>query len=93
MSDEQLSALIAKLKEDSALRQKLLAAASLASAVVIAKEAGYDVIEADWLRFAQNQVLPLSDQELESVSGGKGEEKDADETAKEVIFSRCLWCF
>jgi lactobin A/cerein 7B family class IIb bacteriocin len=36
----------------------------------IAKNAGFDVSKADWLRYQANQTLELSDEELEGVSGG-----------------------
>ena len=74
MSEEQLSALIAKLKEDAGLREKLQGAADLDSAVALAKEAGFDVSKADWLKYQANQTLAnpleLSDEELEGVAGG-----------------------
>ena len=70
MSEEQLAALLAKLKEDAGLREKLKVAADLDAAVAIAKEAGFDVSKADWLRYQANQTLELSDEELEGVSGG-----------------------
>jgi predicted ribosomally synthesized peptide with nif11-like leader len=71
MSVEQLSALLAKIKDDAGLREKLKGAADLDAAVAIAKEAGFDVSKADWLRHQANQAQELSDEELEAVSGGK----------------------
>jgi predicted ribosomally synthesized peptide with nif11-like leader len=71
MSEEQLLALLAKLKEDAGLREKLKGAADLDAAVAIAKEAGFDVSKADWLRYQAKQTLALSDEELEGVAGGK----------------------
>ena len=71
MSEEQLSALLAKLKEDIGLREKLQGAAGLDAAVVLAKEAGFDVSKADWLRYQAKQSLELSDKELEGVRGGR----------------------
>ena len=71
MSQEQLSALLTKLKDDAGLQEKLKGAADLDEAVVIAKEAGFDVSKADWLRYQATQTLELSDQELEGVAGGK----------------------
>jgi predicted ribosomally synthesized peptide with nif11-like leader len=70
MSEEQLTALLAKLKEDAGLREKLKGAADLDAAVAIAKEAGFDVRKADWLRYQAKQTLELNDEELEGVSGG-----------------------
>ena len=71
MSEEQLSALLAKLKDDAGLQEKLRGAGDLDDAVAIAKAAGFDVSKADWLRYQANQTLELSDEELEGVAGGK----------------------
>jgi predicted ribosomally synthesized peptide with nif11-like leader len=71
MSEVQLTALLAKLKDDSELQEKLKGAAELDAAVAIAQEAGFDVSKADWLRYQAKHVLELSEVELESVAGGK----------------------
>ncbi len=71
MSKEQLAALLARLKDDAGLKDKLKGAADLDAAVAIAKEAGFDVSKADWLRYQATQTLGLSDEELEGVAGGK----------------------
>ena len=71
MSEEQLAALLAKLKEDAGLQEKLKGAADLDAVVALAKEAGFDVSKADWLRYQEKQTLELSDEELEAVSGGR----------------------
>ena len=87
MSEEQLSALLAKLKEDTALQEKLNGAADLDAAVAIAKEAGFDVSKADWLRHQAKQTLELSDEELEVVSGGTAHPLGA------VVSQRSVpWC-
>jgi predicted ribosomally synthesized peptide with nif11-like leader len=70
MSEEQLTALLAKLKDDAGLREKLKGAADLDAAVEIAKEAGFDVSKADWIKYQAKQTLELSDMELDSVAGG-----------------------
>ena len=75
MSEEQLSALLAKIKDEAGLQEKLKGAADLDAAVAIAKEAGFDVSKADWLRHQAKQTLTLSDKELESVAGGAGSTK------------------
>jgi len=72
MSEFQLAALLAKLKEDAGLQQQLKVAADLDAVVALAKEAGFDVSKADWLRYQANQTLELSDEELEGVAGGTG---------------------
>jgi predicted ribosomally synthesized peptide with nif11-like leader len=71
MSEEQLTALLAKLKEDTGLQEKLKGAGDLDAAVAIAKEAGFDVSKADWLKYQAKQTLALSDEELEGVAGGE----------------------
>jgi predicted ribosomally synthesized peptide with nif11-like leader len=71
MSEEQLSALLAKLKEDAGLQEKLKGAADLDAALAMAKEAGFDVSKADWLRYQAKQTLELSEEELEGVAGGQ----------------------
>ena len=70
MSEEQLAALLAKLKDDAGLQEKLKGAADLDAAVALAKEAGFDVSKADWPKYQAKQTLELSDEELEGVSGG-----------------------
>ena len=70
MSEEQLTALLAKLKEDAGLQEKLKGAADLHAAVALAKEAGFDVTNADWLKYQAKQTLELNDEELEGVAGG-----------------------
>ncbi len=72
MSAEQLSALLAKLKDDAGLLEKLKGAADLDAALAIAQEAGFDVSKADWLKHQAKQTLELADEELESVAGGCG---------------------
>jgi len=70
MSEEQLAALLAKLKDDAGLQEKLKGAADLDAVLAIAKDAGFDVSKADWLRYQANQTLELSDEELEGIAGG-----------------------
>jgi predicted ribosomally synthesized peptide with nif11-like leader len=70
MSEEQLAALLAKLKDDEGLQEKLKDAADLDAVLAIAKEAGFDISKADWLRYQANQTLELSDEELEGIAGG-----------------------
>jgi predicted ribosomally synthesized peptide with nif11-like leader len=70
MSEEQLTALLAKLKDDAGLREKLQGAADLDAALALAKDAGFDVSKPEWLRYQASQTLELSDIELEGVAGG-----------------------
>ena len=69
MSEEQLAALLAKLKDDEGLQEKLKGASDLDAVLAIAKDAGFDVSKADWLRYQANQTIELSDEELEGVAG------------------------
>jgi len=75
ISEEQFSALLARLKVDAGLQEKLKGAVDLDPAVALAKEAGFDISRADWLKFQAKQnlwTLELSDVELEGVAGGCG---------------------
>ena len=71
MSEEQLAALLAKIKDDAGLKEKLKGAADLDAAIALAKEAGFDVSKADWLKYQAKQTIELSDEELEGVAGGR----------------------
>mgnify|MGYP006293956277 CR=1 FL=1 len=71
MTEEQLSALFAKLKDDPGFQERFKDATNLDSALDFSKVAGFDVSKADWLKYQVNQMLELSDEELEGVSGGK----------------------
>jgi predicted ribosomally synthesized peptide with nif11-like leader len=71
MSEEQLAALLAKLKDDAGLQEKLKGAADLDALLAIAKDAGFEISKAAWLRYQANQTLELSDEELEGVAGGR----------------------
>jgi len=57
MSEEQLTALLAKLKDDVGLLEKLQGAGDLDAAVAMAKEAGFDVSKADWLKHQAKKTL------------------------------------
>jgi predicted ribosomally synthesized peptide with nif11-like leader len=70
MSEEQLAALLAKLKDDAGLQEKLKGAADLDAVLAIAKEVGFDISKAAWLRYQAKQTIELSDEELEGVAGG-----------------------
>ena len=76
MSEKQLADLLAKLKDDAELREKLKGSVDLDAAVAIAKVAGFDVSKADWLEYQAKQKLELSDAQLEGVAGGKVDSKD-----------------
>jgi len=69
MSEEQLSALLAKLKEDAGLQEKLRGAADLDAAVAIADEAKFEMSKDDWFKYLAEQPFELGDEELELVAG------------------------
>ena len=71
MSEKQLTALLAKLKNDAGFREKIRGAVDLDAALEIATEAGFDVSKADWLKHQTRQVPEMSDVELEDVVGGE----------------------
>lgn len=66
MPKEQLKAFLEKVKGDTSLQEKLKATGNFDAVVAIANEEGF-VITADNLQQAQSE---LSEQELESVTGG-----------------------
>jgi len=70
MSEEQLAALLANLRDDEGLQEKLKGAADLDAFLAIAKDAGFDVSKAVWLKFQAQQTIELSDEELLSIAGG-----------------------
>ena len=70
MSEEQLTALLAKIKEDAGLQEKFKGVADLDAAVALAKEVGFDINKADWLKYQAKQTIELSDEELEGIGGG-----------------------
>ena len=69
VSEEQLTALLAKLKDDETLLENFKGAADLDAFLAIAKDAGFDVSKADWLKYQAKKTLELSDAELERVAG------------------------
>ena len=71
MSEEQLSALLAKLKDDAGLQERLKGASDLDAAVAMAQEAGI-VISTEELLKAQAKLSEAAeaDVELEDVTGG-----------------------
>ncbi len=70
MTEEKVLALVAKLKDDAGLREKLKGAGDLDTAIAIAREAGFDVSKAALLKYQAKQTLELSDEELERAAGG-----------------------
>ena len=70
MSEEQLKSFLEHVKGDSSLQEKLKAVFNTDEVVALAKDAGFmlsaDEINAEYLK------IKLSDEELESVTGGWG---------------------
>ena len=69
MSEEQLKALIEKVKSDTELRSKLEAAESADAAIEIVKDAGFSITAED-IQSMQSATVELSDEELEGAAGG-----------------------
>ncbi|MCP9807573.1 Nif11-like leader peptide family RiPP precursor [Cyanobium sp. T1B-Tous] len=76
---EQITALLVKIEEDAELQEKFKGAPDLDTAVALAKEAGFEVTEADFrmlieaarkMRSQETGDLELSDEELAGVAGG-----------------------
>ena len=80
MSEDQLKAFLAAIEADTGLQAKLKAAVQgeidtadeTAAVLAIAKEAGFAITAADLLRKQAQNILELSDAELEGVTGGTG---------------------
>jgi predicted ribosomally synthesized peptide with nif11-like leader len=74
MSEEQLTALLAKLKEDTGLREKLQGVADLDAVVALAKEAGFDVSKTELdSNKASKQILDMTADDLTNIRAGTGE--------------------
>ena len=78
MSQDQLKAFLAALEADTGLQDKLRDAVEgeidtadeTAAVIAIAKEAGFTITAADLLRNEAQNILELSDEDLESMTGG-----------------------
>jgi predicted ribosomally synthesized peptide with nif11-like leader len=68
MSEEQLKAFLDALQGDTALQERLKAAADTDAVVALAREAGFAISQAEIEAAQQN--MELSDKELERVAGG-----------------------
>ena len=66
MSEDQLKAFLEKVKTDTSLQEKLKAATDVDAVVAIAREAGFPISGEE----LQNAQAKLTEEELESVSGG-----------------------
>jgi predicted ribosomally synthesized peptide with nif11-like leader len=78
MSEEQLKAFLNALEADTGLQAKIKAAVEgeidtpdeTAAVLAIAKEAGFGITAADLVRFEAQNIMELSDEELERAAGG-----------------------
>ncbi len=70
MSEEQLKAFLDALQGDTALQERLKAAADSDAVVALAREAGFALSEAETRKAQAQQTLELSEEELEGVAGG-----------------------
>ena len=71
MSEEQLKAFMAKVKDDTSIQEKLKAATDPDAVVVISKAAGFMISVDDLNKAAGYQKL--SEEDLEGVAGGGGD--------------------
>ena len=69
MSEEQLKAFIAKVKDDQSIKEKLKAAKSPEDVVGIANEHGHEFTQ-DHMNQLRDHMTQLSEDELEGVAGG-----------------------
>ena len=80
MSEDSLKGFFAAIEADTGLQAKLKAAVEgeidtadeTAAVLAIAKEAGFAITAADLLRNEVQNILELSDEELEKVVGARG---------------------
>ncbi len=70
MSEEQLAALVAKIKTDAALRENFKAIDDLDAAISLSEKAGFKISKEDLSSYLNDSSAALSDFELESLSGG-----------------------
>lgn len=68
--EEQFSAFLHAVKMDLDLQEKLKGAASFEAFVVIARDAGFDVSNADFIQYHSSDLTELRDEELDGVAGG-----------------------
>jgi len=68
--EEQFSAFLQAVTADVDLQEKLKAAASFDTFVVIARDAGFDVTKADFFRYHASDLTELRDEELDGAAGG-----------------------
>ena len=69
VTEDQLARLLAKLKENPGLKEKLKGTESIDLALEIAKEFGFDIT----IKAQNNYPVLLSDTDLDGVSGGAGD--------------------
>lgn len=63
--------LLVALGSNSELRDAIMTATTLETAIEIADKAGFKIEGKDLCNAHKNQMLELSDQELETIAGGK----------------------
>ena len=69
MSEEQLKAVLEKVKANTTFKEKLNGAADADAVVEIAKEAGFSITSED-IQSMQSATVELSDEELGNAAGG-----------------------
>ena len=61
------------LAEEIELREKINAATSAPDAVKIAGDAGFNISEAELIQAYRSRMAEMSEEQLSSVAGGKGD--------------------
>lgn len=88
MTTDAATAFVERLRSDEAFQQKLAGAASREERREIAREAGYELSEADLPAIkAAFGVQELSDEDLERVAGGVGQETGEATVASATLVS------
>lgn len=70
MSEEQLEAFLQRLAQDPELQDLLRQEG--ADPIAIAKQVGFDLRQADLIRYQARKNLELADDELEQIAAGDG---------------------
>jgi predicted ribosomally synthesized peptide with nif11-like leader len=79
MSLKDLELLLAEIRVNQVLRERLLSAPDLDSAEALARASGFLVTEAEWIDHQANFAHDLSDLDLSAVAAGADKRKDVDD--------------
>jgi predicted ribosomally synthesized peptide with nif11-like leader len=70
MSSEQLSAFMEVVATNEGLQEKLKCVADFDGLAELARGAGFDVTKADCIKLQDQQIIELTDNDLDGLSGG-----------------------